>query len=327
MPSVQYVKLYPPLSDLMSQVESQLQQLWRSERGFLSSATRKALSGRGKRLRPALVLLAAECAGGVKASTITVATVIEIAHTASLIHDDVVDGALSRRGRRSAKADWGNKVSVLLGDYLIARAFDILSRQDRDRLAPLLAEVARRMCEGQVKELRSSGRMTSEVRYLDIVRAKTGALFGLCGQAGVITAGGSSEMATEFRRFGEEFGFAFQIADDILDLVGTNGRSGKPQGRDLAERKMTLPLILASSQDRQARTRLGALLAREAITVETTRLARELVASTRALEQSWSRVHAALAAARTALASVPDSEAKRALLAIAGDRFPLPVMS
>jgi len=327
MPSVQHVELYGALPGLMSRVESKIQELWESERGFLSLAVRKVLSGRGKRLRPAVTLLAAECAGGAGDSTVTFAAVVEIVHTASLIHDDVVDGALSRRGRRSAKADWGNKTSVLLGDYLIARAFTILSHQDRNRLAPALAEMAGRMCDGQIREMRLLGRMISENQYLGIVRAKTGALFGLCGKAGVITAGGPPEMAEALQRYGEEFGFAFQIADDILDLVGSNGRSGKPQGRDLAERKTTLPLILAAKRGRQVRTQLDALLGADEVTAESVRFARELVESTRALAQSWSRVHESLARARAALETVPESEAKRALLAMAGDRFPLPVMS
>jgi octaprenyl-diphosphate synthase len=327
MPSVQHVEIYPPLPGLLSRVESEIQRVWESERGFLSLSVRKVLSGRGKRLRPAVTLLAAEAAGGAGDRAVTFAAVVEIVHTASLIHDDVVDGALSRRGRRSAKADWGNKVSVLLGDYLIARAFTILSHEDRDRLAPALAEVARRMCDGQIQELRLSGRVISEAQYLDIVRAKTGALFGLCGKAGVVTAGGAPEMAEALQRYGEEFGFAFQIADDILDLVGSNGRSGKPQGRDLAERKTTLPLILAAKRSRELRAQFNALLGAGQITADSARCARELVESTRALEHSWSRVHESLVRARAALEPVPESEAKRALLAMAGDRFPLPVMS
>ena len=327
MSSTQYMELYPSLPGLMARVESGIEELWESERGFLRLAVRQVLSGRGKRLRPALTLLAAECAGGAVDSTITFAGVVEVVHTASLIHDDVVDGALSRRGRRSAKAHWGNKVSVLLGDYLIARAFNTLSRQDRDRRAPALAEVARRMCEGQILELRLTGRMISEPKYLEIVRAKTGALFGLCGQGGAITAGGSPELAEALHRYGEEFGFAFQIADDILDLVGSNGRSGKPQGRDLAERKTTLPLILAARSGRQVRGQLDTLLNAEEVTADSVKLAQDLVASTRALERSWSRVHESLANARAALREAPEGEAKRALLAMAGDRFPLPVMS
>ena len=327
MSSLQYTESCPSLPALLSRVESRIDGVWESERGFIGLAARRVLSGRGKRLRPGLVLLAAECAGGAQDSSVSFAAVVEIIHTASLVHDDVLDGALSRRGRRSAKAAWGNKVSVLLGDYLIARAFDLLTEIDRERLAPELAEVARRMCEGQIQELRLAGKVISERQYLDIVRAKTGRLFGLCGQGGVLTAGGDAVLAGALAQYGEEFGFAFQVADDILDLVGTNGRSGKQRGRDLAERKVTLPLILAAKRSRQARAQLAAVLEAEQITPEALKLVQDLADSTHALEDCWAQVHAALARARATLHLVPDSPAKEALYVLAGERFPLPVMN
>ena len=219
---------------------------------------RRTLSGRGKRLRPLLALLAAECAGRATDRTVRFAAVAKVVHTASLVHDDVVDGALSRRGRRSAKAAWGNKVSVLLGDYLIARAFISLAEHGGEDLALELAQVARHMCDGQILEMRLAGRLISEESYLRIARAKTGALFGLCAKTGALTGGGSEEMARSLQTYGESFGLAFQISDDILDLVGTNGRSGKAQGKDLAERKLTLPLLLAA-RERGVRMELQAL--------------------------------------------------------------------
>ena len=326
MLSCSYVELYPSLAELLAAVEAELAQVWETESGFLNLAVRRTLSGRGKRLRPLLTLLAAESAGGAGETTVRFAAVAEVVHTASLVHDDVIDGALSRRGRRSAKADWGNKVSVLLGDYLIARAFISLAEAGGQDLALELAQVARRMCDGQILETRLAGRMISEKEYLHIVRAKTGALFGVCAKAGAITGGGSEEMALALQAFGESFGLAFQISDDILDLVGSNGRSGKSQGKDLAERKLTLPLILATRRTRAVRVELQALLRSDEITRQSVRQAQELVRATRALEQSWGAVHSALAAARAALAPLPESEAKQALLALAGPHFPLPVM-
>ncbi len=326
MSSTEVVKLYPSLAARLAGVEAQIARIWETESGFLHLAVRRTLSGRGKRLRPMLTLLAAESAGGVTPGSLHFAAVAEIVHTASLIHDDVIDGALSRRGRRSAKADWGNKISVLLGDYLLARAFLLLAECDHEHLGQALAEVARRMCDGQITELRHAGRMISEQQYLHIVRAKTGSLFGLCGKAGVITAGGSPELALACQEFGEQFGLAFQVADDILDLVGSGGRSGKPPGRDLAERKFTLPLILAAKSEAGVRTRLGTILKSERITGHSVRQTRELVQSTPALEQSWEAVHEALSRARAALRPVPESEAKQTLLALAGTHFPLPLM-
>jgi geranylgeranyl pyrophosphate synthase len=182
------------------------------------------------------------------------------------------------------------------------------------------------MCEGQILEMRRIGRLLAESDYLTIVQAKTGALFGLAAYAGAVTADGPTELQAALRRYGEAFGLAFQLADDILDLVGTNGRSGKPQGRDLAERKSTLPLILVAQRGRQLRDQLVALLTAPRLTPAALRQAQSLVRDTRALEQAWSRVDDALTEARAALLPVPDGAAKRALLALANDRFPLPVM-
>jgi len=326
MPSVPYAELHPSLGGLLAGVEAEIARVWETESGFLNAAVRRTLSGRGKRLRPLLTLLAAESAGGAREGTIRFAAVAEVVHTASLVHDDVVDGALSRRGRRSAKAAWGNKISVLLGDYLIARAFIRLAEGDSDDLALELAEVARQMCDGQILEMRLTGRIISEDQYLRIVRAKTGSLFGLCGKAGVMTGRGEAETAAALQQFGQHFGLAFQIADDILDLVGSNGRSGKSQGKDLRERKFTLPLILAAQSGRDVRGRLQAILKAEKITGRSLREAQQFARSTRALERSWEAVHASLGRAREALAGVPESSAKQALLALAGERFPLPVM-
>jgi geranylgeranyl pyrophosphate synthase len=324
---MQPAELYPALTGLLAQVENEIHGVWSSEPGFIGAAAKKVLSGRGKRLRPVVALLAAECAGAAGPRSVALAAAVEIIHTASLVHDDVVDEALSRRGRRSAKALWGNKVSILLGDYLVARAFGILAEEDRGRLAPQMAAVAQRMCEGQILEVRSAGRLLTEVRYTDIIRAKTGALFGWCGEAGVTTAGGPPDLAQAMRRFGEEFGLAFQFADDILDLMGTNGRSGKPQGRDLAERKCTLPLIIAAHYNGGLRAVLGELLAAGPVSRRRLHTARDAVVSANALEPCWARVSDSLARARAALDVVPASEAKSALLALAGEHFPLPLMS
>jgi geranylgeranyl pyrophosphate synthase len=324
---MQPAELYPALAGLLAQVEGEIHGVWSSAPGFVGAAAQKVLSGRGKRLRPVVALLAAECAGAAGRRSVALAAAVEIIHTASLVHDDVVDEALSRRGRRSAKALWGNKVSILLGDYLVARAFGILAEEDRGRLAPQMAEVAQRMCEGQILEVRSAGRLLPERRYTDIVRAKTGALFGWCGEAGVTTADGSPELAQALRHFGEEFGLAFQFADDILDLMGTNGRSGKPQGRDLAERKCTLPLIVAAHRGGGLRAQLGELLAAGPVSRRRLHAAREAVVAANALEPCWARVNDSLARARAALTAAPAGEAKAALFALAGEHFPLPLMS
>jgi octaprenyl-diphosphate synthase len=325
---MELARLYPALADLLAEVEASIRRVWEGDSRFLRDAARRVLSGRGKRLRPSIVLLAAECAGGATEASIAIASVVEVAHAASLVHDDVVDDADYRRGRDSAKAVWGNKVSVLLGDYLIARAFHLLPEGERERVLPQVAAMARQMCEGQVQELQAAHRRLREAEYLEIVRAKTGSLFGFCGRAGVETAGGPPAMAAALEKFGERFGVAFQMADDILDLVGSNGRSGKPAGRDLAEGKLTLPLLLAAERGgRETWAALERLLKMDKMTARDVQDALDIAESTGGVEFAWARVREWLAAAREQLAEVPASDAKEALLAAAGKRFPMPVMS
>jgi len=326
--SMRLAELYPALGEMLAGVEAGIEQAWRGEPGFLGRAAQRALSGRGKRLRPSILLLAAECAGGATHTSVALASVVEILHTASLVHDDVVDEAAARRGRRSANAMWGNKVSVLLGDYLIARALDLIPPSETEWLAPLVARVAAQMCTGQVQEVRAAGAPLTEDEYVEIVVAKTASLFRLCGRVGVRSAGGSPEMEAGLAAFAESFGVAFQFADDILDLVGTNGKSGKPQGRDLAERKFTLPLIVASRMGgRSVRARLHRILAKPSITDQDMVAARELVESAGAIEPAWGRVREWLEAAQRELDSVADGDAKRALVAACGELFPMPLMA
>jgi geranylgeranyl pyrophosphate synthase len=256
------------------------------------------------------------------------AAVIEIFHVASLIHDDVIDDAPSRHGRRSAKDQWNNKVSVLLGDYLIAGALSIFPRDDNHSLVAGVSRVAAAMCSGQVEELRAAGRRLTEEQYLQIVLAKTSSLLGYSCRVGAETAGGGEAIQQAFADFGESFGVAFQLADDILDLVGTNGQSGKAEGRDLAERKWTLPLIRAYEMGSAAsQERLNGILQATLATTEDIEAAREIARSTGAIDYAWGQTDAWLARARGHLSSVPDSPAKQALLALAGDRFPMPVMT
>jgi geranylgeranyl pyrophosphate synthase len=321
-------KLYPHLVPQLAQVEAVLRQAAERHGSFATMAAREVISGRGKRLRPTLLLLAAECAGAADDSSIQLAAAAELVHCASLVHDDVVDEAYSRRGRRSANARWGNKVSVLLGDYLLARAVQIVPRWEVEQFAPELAAAAAAMSAGQIAELRAIGQPMSEAAYLEVARAKTGALFGLCGRAGAVSGGGSDDLADLLGRFGESFGIAFQFADDILDLVGTGGRSGKPEGRDVAERKFTLPLIVAAEiGGRRVEAVLTGALQPGVPLEEAVSRVRELVESTGAVEVSWSRVRAWLETARGELADVPDSEAKAALIALCGEMFPMPVMA
>jgi geranylgeranyl pyrophosphate synthase len=239
-----------------------------------------------------------------------------------------MDGAASRRGIRSANAVWGSRLSVLVGDYLVTRALDMVPLGQREKFLPQLCEVARHMCVGQAEEMRACGRQLAEGRYLQIVRLKTGSLFAFCGRAGAQTADGSAETTAALERFGEAFGVAFQLADDILDFVGCDGRSGKPEGRDLAEHKCTLPLILAAERGGEGVSgRLQRVLSGEQPSAADLQAARELAEATGAVAQAWSKVDEWRRAARRELTAVPPSSARDALGKLCGDGFPMPVMT
>ena len=319
---------YRGLADLLARVEEGLAGVWEGDPEFLGEASRHALSGRGKRLRPSLLLLAAECAGGANDVSVALATVVELVHAASLIHDDIVDDAPSRHGRRSANSLWGNKVSVLLGDYLLARGLGLVPEGSREHFVPTLARVAAEMCRGQVREIRCAGNPLRLDEYTNIARAKTGKLFAFCGRTGVETAGGPESLAAAMEGFGERFGVAFQFADDILDLVGTRGRTGKPEGRDVAERKFTLPLVLAAQEGGHTTSeRLVRILSEENLTGASVELIRDTVERQGAVELAWAEVRRWLDEARSQLEVIPASAVRAALLSACGDLFPMPVMA
>lgn len=320
--------LYPRLEELLARMEASISCVWGEESGFSEAAARWMLSGRGKRLRPSLLLLSAECAGGATESSVAMAGVTEVVHTASLAHDDVVDDAAARRGRRSANAVWGNKLSVLLGDYLVARAFAMVPEEDRGRYVMDLTRVATRMCEGQMRELRAVGRVMEEGEYFEVVREKTGSLFRFCGEVGARTAGGPEAWATALGEFGERFGVAFQIADDVLDLMGTEGESGKPEARDLAEGKVTLPLMAAAELGgEEVRAEIERIVRSGSATGEEVEWARRTAESTGAIGYCWEQVRKRLETAQEQLMVVPESGAKEALMVAVGRGFPMPVMA
>lgn len=200
---------------------------------------------RGKRLRPALLLLTAKACGGVTPHHHILAAAVEMIHTATLVHDDVLDEATTRRHIPTFNAEWGNKVSILLGDMLFTQAFHITSRVDR-RACELIGEATNRVCGGELKQVCNRGNWhLSEADYFDILDGKTAALTAVCGRLGAVYAGATEETAERLATYGRCVGLAFQIADDLLDLTGDEAKAGKTLGTDLEEGKLTLPLIHA----------------------------------------------------------------------------------
>jgi octaprenyl-diphosphate synthase len=198
----------------------------------------------GKRLRPLLVLLAAGAIGGVRKEHIALATIIEFIHTATLLHDDVVDISSLRRGRATANAKWGNAPSVLVGDFLYSRAFQMLVELGSAPLMVLLADTTNTIAEGEVLQLTKAGDpSTSEEAYFSVIESKTAVLFAAATQGAAILSGQGQEDALRWNRYGLKLGIAFQLADDVLDYLGDPEKMGKNIGDDLSEGKPTLPLI------------------------------------------------------------------------------------
>ena len=198
----------------------------------------------GKRLRPALLLLAAKALGEVSSSAIALGAVVEMIHTATLVHDDVIDGANLRRGRPSTNSRWGNHTSVLAGDWLYMQAFSLAVKERNFHVLDILIELTQMMVEGELLQWAMIGRIDlTEAEHLDLVDRKTAGLFGACTRLGAVMTGQDSQTEETMARFGRNLGMAFQLVDDLLDFTANEDVLGKPVGSDLREGKITLPLI------------------------------------------------------------------------------------
>ena len=216
----------------------------------------------GKRLRPLVALLAARASGCRGDAAVRLATIIEFLHTATLLHDDVVDNSARRRGRASANALWGNAPSVLVGDFLYSRGFQLMVRLASMDVMAIISHATCEIAEGEVMQLASIGRVDmSERDYREVARRKTAMLFQAAAHTGAVLGASDARRVEALRTYGLRFGMAYQLVDDWLDYAGDGGVMGKNPGDDLAEGKMTLPLIHALRNGRPA----AALLIREAV--------------------------------------------------------------
>jgi len=198
----------------------------------------------GKRVRPLLVLLTAKCLGYQGQSHQLLATIIEFLHTATLLHDDVVDHSSQRRGKATANSVWGNAPSVLVGDFLYSRAFQLMIRLDDMRILSILADSTNQISEGEVHQLVNIRNLAlTEAEYMQVIEAKTAVLFQASSHTAAVLSGAAVEAETSLKQFGLELGMTFQLIDDWLDYAGNAEALGKNLGDDLAEGKLTLPLI------------------------------------------------------------------------------------
>jgi len=213
---------------------------------LIPDLARHLVDSGGKRLRPLLTLAAASACGHAGMLHTKLAAAVEFIHTATLLHDDVVDASSLRRGKLAANMVWGNKPSILVGDFLLSRAFQLMVEAGDMRVLHILASASAVIAEGEVLQLKSANNLaTTEADYLNIVEAKTAALFAASAEAGATIAGGASDRIAAFKSYGHNLGVAFQLVDDALDYSGRQTQMGKSVGDDFHEAKVTLPVILA----------------------------------------------------------------------------------
>jgi len=234
-----------PVEKEMSQFEAYFNRTMKSEIPLLKIILNYILRRKGKQMRPLLVFLTAGLNGKISEPTYVAATLIELLHTASLVHDDVVDDAHERRGSLSINALWNSKIAVLVGDYMLSRGMAISLEKKRYDLLEIVSGAVRSMSEGELLQLQKSRKMNiKEEDYYRIIRSKTAALIAACTACGAKSVTEDPETIRKMKDFGENIGIAFQIKDDLLDYE-PNGLTGKLTGNDIKERKITLPLIHA----------------------------------------------------------------------------------
>lgn len=234
-----------PITEEMELFEKKFKESMKSPVPLLDRVTHYIIKRKGKQMRPMFVFLTSKMFGEVHESSYTAASLIELLHTATLVHDDVVDDAYERRGFFSVNAIWKNKIAVLVGDYLLSRGLLLSVDQKEFKALQIVSTAVRLMSEGELLQIEKARKLDiDEEIYYDVIKKKTASLIASCCAAGANAAGENEEVIEKMRLFGEYTGMAFQLKDDIFDY-GTAEKIGKPTGNDIRERKMTLPLIYA----------------------------------------------------------------------------------
>src|SRR6266478_92830 len=272
----------------------------------------------GKRLRPSLLLISAKLIGDAGESAIRLGAVVELIHAATLVHDDVIDAAQTRRGRPSINAQWGNHTSVLAGDWLYMQAFQIAVRERNFHILDLLIGLTQMMVEGELLQLERIGHIdVSEADYMELVHRKTAGLFSACARLGALVAGADSNAEDKLGDYAWNLGMAFQLIDDRLDFTAREQTLGKPVGGDLREGKITLPLIYALEQASPGERRLVEIILQERSYDRVPfRQIRALIEKYNGFERIQGRAQAFTDKARQLIGGFPESPYQRALYAV-----------
>jgi octaprenyl-diphosphate synthase len=299
-------------------IEVRIKDLFKSPVFTIPLIGKHIMDGGGKRLRPLILLLSSELSGYNGDSRLTLAGIIESIHTASLLHDDVVDGAEIRRGKVPSHVIWGNQIVILVGDFLYSNALRLAVLQKNQKIMEALSESTTRMTEGEILQLAKTGDSEiTEAEYLDIISAKTAALISASCRIGALLGSLSEEKEHALASFGTKTGIAFQMADDVLDYMADEVELGKSLGKDLKEGKITLPLIyLLKNASEKEKTEVKDIIKNG---FKKSRLNKmlKLFKKYNTIELSLKKAHDLIADAKNELAIFPDSPAKEALHVIA----------
>ena len=272
-------------------------------------------AGGGKRIRPALLLLSAKLLNYKGEGAVKLASVVEIIHTATLVHDDIIDEAQIRRGRPAANTRWGNSKCVLAGDWLYMQAFKIAVQERNFRILDVLIELTQQMVEGELLQMEKLGKAISMQEHLDLIYRKTACLFSVCMRAGGILGGATAQQEERLGQYGRDLGLAFQIVDDVLDLTASESVLGKPVASDLREGKATMAVIHALERCTPAeRVQIEAVMVDRAFNGVTHADILAILTRYGSLEFASHEAARYADSARAAISSFPDSEIKRALL-------------
>jgi octaprenyl-diphosphate synthase len=307
------------IGDDLKLVEQQFRKDLESDVPLIRKVGEYVLSSGGKRIRPALLLLAARLCDYSADKAIPLASVVEFIHTATLLHDDVVDSASLRRGIASANALWGNEASVLVGDFLFSKSFSLMVGVGSLDILRVLSDATTVIAEGEVMQLLCTGEIDlTEERYIGVVRSKTAILMSAACEAGAILGAVSSEQQQALANFGMELGIAFQLMDDILDYTATEEEFGKSIGHDLEEGKITLPLIhtLRCCNDDQ-RAVIEAVIDKDEMTLEEFRAVSVLVKQYGGIEYTIDAARGYISRCKSHLGLFADSPLRQAMIDLA----------
>ena len=312
-------QIFEPIRGDLEKVDEEFARHVQSKVALIPQIGQYIRTSGGKRIRPAVLLMASRLVGYTGDRSILYAAVVEFIHTATLVHDDIIDGADLRRGRMAVHSRWGNDITVLLGDYLYIKSMGMALTYDSLDLVRLLCDVTLRMIEGELYQLTKTGDADiTEDEHFEIIRRKTAYLFGGCAQIGGILGGVPREQEDALREFGFNLGIAFQLVDDLLDYTADQTALGKPIGGDLREGKVTLPIIVLRDRGGEEADRLiRAVVQERAVTADQWHDILRLLRQHRVPQFAYAKAVEYGARAKAALSVFPPSRERDALTSLA----------